>query len=248
MLYTSKQYLQNTMEIDADIAAFFVDRPVPVDNLYWKDRYLYVAKGTGFLFIPLYFDLMYRAGLSKDILLQEEFVGLTEQILHSAAMQEHEMISFEEHMHNCKTLLQNKAVNASLFNDLLQYFSNRSVPYQYLGTFSTALNRGDTYLFALCSLDIPDCLTQKLVEMWYILIPSFLLMDDVMDLEEDKRRGEENSIFDFGVGSTGVCKAIAYLKDQFNKLKELNPLLGAYFERSLHRKQQTPYILSLLNQ
>ena len=236
------------MGVDADIAAFFVDRPVPADNLYWKERYLYVAKGTGFLFIPLYFDLMYKAGLSKDIILREEFVRLTEQILHSAAMLEYEMISFEEHVYNCKNLLENKVVNVNLFADLLQYFSNRAVPYHYLGTFSIALNRGDTYLFSLCSLGVPDCLAQKLVEIWYILIPSFLLMDDVMDLEEDKRRGEENSILDFGTGSTGVREAIAYLSDKFDQLKGLNPLLGAYFERSLQRKQQTPYILSLLNQ
>ena len=148
------------MGVDADIAAFFVDRPVPADNLYWKERYLYVAKGTGFLFIPLYFDLMYRAGLSKDMILQEEFVRLTEHILHSAAMQEHEMISFEEHVYNCKNMLKNRVVDVNLFTDLLQYFSNRVVPYNYLGTFSIALNRGDTYLFALCSLDIPDCLTR----------------------------------------------------------------------------------------
>lgn len=248
MLYTSKQYLHNKMGVDEEIAAFFVDRTVPADNLYWKGRYLYVAKGTGFLFIPLYFDLMYRAGLPKETLLQEEFVGLTEKILHSATMQELEIIGFEEHVHNCKKLLENKVVNLNLFTDLSLYFSNKAVPYNYLGTFSTALNRGDTYLFALCSLHIPDYMMHKLVELWYILIPSFLLMDDVMDLEEDKQKGEENSIRDFGEGSTGVHNAIAFLSDKFNKLKAINPLLGDYFERSLHRKMQTPYIMSLLNQ
>ncbi|MBE7169988.1 MAG: hypothetical protein INR73_05320 [Williamsia sp.] len=248
MLYTSKQYLQNRMGVDAEIAAFFVDRPVPPDNLYWKDRYLYVSKGTGFLFIPLYFDLMYRAGVSKEALLQEEFVVLTEKILHSAAMHEYEMISLEEHVDNCKVLLTDKVANLNLYTDLSLYFSNHAVPYNYLGTFSSALNRGDTYLFALCSLAVPDYLVQRLVAIWYILIPSFLLMDDVMDLEEDNRKGEENSIRDFGAGSTGVRNAIAFLTEKFTRLKELNPLLGAFFERSLQRKEQTPYILSLLNQ
>lgn len=248
MLYTSKHYLQNTMGVDADIAAFFVDRKVPAENLYWKDRYLYVAKGTGYLFIPLYFDLMYRAGLGKDMLLTEEFVGLTESILHSAAMQEYEMINFDEHVYNCKNLLKNKVANLNLFTDLEQYFSNKAVPYNYLGTFSTALNRGDTYLFALCSLPVSDGLTHELVNIWYVLIPSFLLMDDIMDLEEDKRRGEENSIDDFGHGCEGVKRAIAFLTEKFSTLKALNPLLGAYFERSLQRKMQTAYVLSLLNQ
>lgn len=248
MLYTSKHYLQNTMGVDADIAAFFVDRKVPVENLYWKGRYLYVAKGTGYLFIPLYFDLMYRAGLSKELLLNEEFVGLTESILHSAAMHECKMISLEEHVYNCKSMLVNKVANLNLFSDLTQYFSNRAEPYNYLGTFSAALNRGDTYLFALCSLHISNCLTHKLVEIWYVLIPSFLLMDDIMDLEKDKRKGEENSISDFGPGREGVKNAIAFLTRKFNTLKSLNPLLGAYFEGSLQRKMQTAYVMSLLNQ
>lgn len=247
MLYTSKQYLQNTMGVEADIAAFFVDRTVPVNNLYWKDRYLYVSKGTGFLFIPLLFDLMFKAGLSKEMILEEEFVHLTENILHSAALHEHEMISFEQHVNNCIALLNNKVVNLNLFTDLVQYFSNRALPYNYLGTFSTALNRGDTYLFALCSLNIPLYLTPRIVELWYMLIPSFLLMDDIMDLEDDKKKNEENSINDFGAGNTGVQNAISFLTDKFRKLKDINDKLGSYFERSLQRKVETPYLRSLLN-
>ena len=248
MLYTSKQYLQNAMGVDADIAAFFVDRNVPANNLYWQNRYLYVAKGTGYLFIPLYFDLMYKAGVEKEMILDEEFVLLMENILHSAAMHEHETISLDEHVQNCITLLHNKVVNLNLYSDLTQYFGNKAVPYNYLGTFSKALNRGDTYLFSLCSLNLPDYLTQKVVELWYVLIPSFLLMDDIMDLEEDKQKNEENSINDFGQGNVGVRNAIGFLTEKFRKLKNMNIPLGQYFERSLERKIKTPYIISLLNQ
>lgn len=248
MLYTSKQYLQNTMGVDADIAAFFVDRNIPAHNLYWKDRYLYVAKGTGYLFIPLFFDLMYKAGLSKGTILNEEFVKLTENILDSAARHELDMISFDEHVNNCRELLNNKVVNLNLFTDLTQYFSNKALPYNYLGTFSTALNRGDTYLFALCSLNIPLYLTPKIIELWYILIPSFLLMDDIMDLEEDRKKNDENSINDFGAGNTGVSNAISFLTNKFKKLKDVNSLLGEYFEKSLQRKLNTRYLKFLLNQ
>lgn len=248
MLYTSKQYLQNTMGVDAEVAAFFVDRHVPVQNMYWKDKYLYVSKGTGFLFIPLFFDLMYKAGLTKETVLDEDFVRLTEAILHSAALHEHEMISFEAHLNNCKELIANKVVNLNLYTDLLEYFGNDSLPYNYLGTFSKALNRGDTYLFALCSLNIPLHLTHKIVELWYILIPSFLLMDDIMDLEKDRTKNEENSINDFGPQGRGVRNAINFLTDRFAKLKGVNGKLGSYFEGSLQRKLETPYLISILNQ
>ena len=247
MLYTSKQYLQNAMGVEAEIAAFFVDRNVPAQNMYWKDKYLYVAKGTGFLFIPLFYDLMYRVGLTKDIVLDEDFVRLTENILHSAALHEYELIGFDEHLNNCRELLANKVVNLNLYTDLLQYFGNDSLPYNYLGTFSKALNRGDTYLFALCSLNIPLHLTHKIVELWYILVPSFLLMDDIMDLEKDRIKNEENSINDFGSKERGVSNAISFLADRFAKLKGVNGKLGAYFEGSLQRKLETPYLKSLLN-
>src|SRR5215207_3083237 len=118
-MFISKQHLQQNLGIDADIAAFFVDRKIPENNLYWKNRYLYIAGGTGYLFIPVFFDLQYRSGLPHDVLFEEVYVQLIEGILHSAAMHEMQQIRFPEHINNCKGLLQDKIRNRPLYDDLI---------------------------------------------------------------------------------------------------------------------------------
>lgn len=246
-MFTSKKYLQNNLGVDADIAAFFVDRKVPENNLYWKERLLYVAKGTGYLFIPLFFDLKYKCGVSKQYLLHEDYVQLMEEILNSAAMHEFEQISFHEHIENCRFLMSGKVKNTLLYADLLEYLSDEDLkPVKNIGTPSKALNRGDTFLFTLCFLELPDNVVNQILEEWYALVPSFLLMDDIMDLKEDRERNEENAINDFGQGANGVEKAIDYLKIKFNHLKSVNVQLSEYFERSLQQKLQSPYMQFLL--
>lgn len=246
-MFTSKQHLQRDLGVDADIAAFFVDRKVPEDNLYWRERLLYVAKGTGYLSIPLFYDLQYKCGVNKENLLNEESVQLMEKILNSVAIYEYERINFEEHIKNCKEIIRGKIKNLELYSQLLEYFSNEDLkPVKNLGTHSKALNRGDTFLFSLCYHGLPQNITDRILEGWYALIPSFLLMDDIMDLKQDREKKEENSINDFGQGNLGVEKAIDFLRIKFIKLKSINILLGEYFERSLERKLQTPYMQFIL--
>jgi hypothetical protein len=246
-MFTSKKFLSDTMGVDPEIAAFFVDRKVPADNLYWAERLLYVAKGTGFLFIPLFFDLQYRSGVDKTVLLSGPYVGLMEGILDSAARYEREQQDFETHLSVCMDLVAGKIANRALYDDLLFYFRQNGLrPYKMLGTPSMALNRGDTLLFLLCYLAPGKADIGEIVRDWYALVPSFLLMDDVMDLEEDKARGEENSIGDFGEGGEGVRNAIAYLYENFARLRSVNEKLGVYFEDSLQEKLETPYLQFLL--
>src|ERR1044072_972055 len=144
-MFTSKEHLHFNLGVDLEIAAFFVDRKVPSDNMYWKNRYLYVAGGTGFLFIPLFFDLQFRMGIDKKLVLDETYIQLMEDVLDSAARYEFEQISFEEHIRNCRQLMKNKIKNENLYNDLVNYFTNEDLkPYKNIGPFSKALNRGDS--------------------------------------------------------------------------------------------------------
>jgi hypothetical protein len=247
-MFTSKEHLHFNLGVDMEIAAFFVDRKVPSNNMYWKNRYLYVAGGTGFLFIPLFFDLQYRMGVDKRHILDENYIQLMEDVLDSAARYEFEQISFEEHIRSCMQLMKNKIKNESLYNDLVTYFKNENLePYKNIGTFSKALNRGDSFLFSLCFLDLPKHITDSIIEKWYALVPSFLLMDDIMDLKVDKEQQQENSISDFGEGNAGVESAIDFLRAKFAQLKSANNMLGAFFENSLERKLHSPYLQSILN-
>ena len=247
-MFVSKEHLNYNLGVDPEIAAFFVNRKVPVNNSYWKGRLLYVSRGTGYIFIPLFFDLQYKCGVSREEVLSEEYVQVMEKILHSAALHEFELISFNEHIDNCKEILNNKVNNEQLYVDLLEYFKNEDlVPFKNLGTTSKALNRGDTFLFSLCYPRFSKQLTDKIVREWYALVPSFLLMDDIMDLKEDQEKNQENSIADFGNGNLGVQLAIEFLRKKFAELKRVNDKLGLYFESSLERKLQTPYLQSILN-
>ena len=149
---------------------------------------------------------------------------------------------------NVKLLVSPYIKNQGLFEDLCGYFDNQELrPYKYLGTFSRPLNRADTYLFTLTMLEATPAQLEKMIDQWYALIPSFLLMDDLTDLHEDSEKNEENSVTDFGEGSEGVEKAIGYLRLKSTYLKSVNPQLGEFFERSLDRKLHTPYMQSILN-
>jgi hypothetical protein len=247
-MFTSKEYLHTTLGVDLEIATYFVDRKLPAENRYWKGRYLYVASGTGYLFIPLFFDLQFKIGIPKSQLLSPLYVSTCEAILHSAALYEFNEIDFEQHIKNCKLLVSPYIKDKSLFNDLAHFFISEELkPYKYLGTFSKALNRADSFLYALTTLSLSASTLEKVINQWYALIPSFLLMDDITDFAEDREKNEENSVNDFGQGSRGLELAIEYLRLKFIYLKSLNPLLGAYFENSLEKKLHSGYMQSILN-
>lgn len=247
-MFTSKNHLHQNMGVNIDIAAFFVDRKVPANNSYWKGRLLYVSGGTGYLFIPLFFDLQNKCGANLEQVLEEEYIRLMEFILDSAAMYEFKQIDFSTHIDNCKRILKNRVKNKILFNDLVEYFSDDSLKaYKNLGTSSKALNRGDTFLFVLCYLDLPEETTKNIIEKWYALVPSFLLMDDIMDLRDDQEKNEENAVSDFGAGAKGIENALEFLRIKFGQLKTVNQQLGNFFEISLKRKMETPYMQSILN-
>ncbi len=247
-MFTSKEHLHYNLGVDESIAKYFVDRKVPENNRYWKGRYLYVAGGTGYLFIPLFFDLQFKCGVDREYIMNEEYVKLMEEVLNSAALHEFGEINFQEHLANCKTIMENRIRNYSLYDDLLAYFDDEQLTqYKNLGTLSKALNRADTLLFSVCFLEIDKQVTDQILKNWYALVPSFLLMDDVSDLHDDKKNNEENSIDDFGSGSEGVKNAIQFLRNKFNQLTIYNSKLGLYFQNSLEKKVHTPYMQSLLN-
>jgi hypothetical protein len=245
-MFTSKKQLIDAMGVNPEIAAFFVDRKVPADNLYWKGRLLYVSRGTGYLFIPLYFDLMFKSGLPLASVLDDSFVRLAEDILHSAAQWEHTHIEREEHITTCRRLLEGRIHHVDLFDSLNTYFSQPTLsPLSNLGTASPALNRGDSLLYQLCSLPV-DVDWKLMVSHWYSLVPSFLLMDDVMDLHADVEAGEENAIADFGEGKQGLMNAFAFLKKNFENIAQFNPVLATYFQQAFNSKMASPYIIELL--
>lgn len=247
-MFTSKNELVESMGVDPEIAAFFVDRKVPAGNLYWKGRYLYVARGTGYLFIPLFFDLQLKAGVPRGILLNEDYVQTMEQILHIAAQYEFGEKDFATHIQEIEKLVAPILLNHSFFEELQAYFSQQNLVRKgRIGTENPALNRGDAFLYLLATIQIPEPVLAVVLYSWYNLVPSFLLLDDIMDFQEDRQNQEENSLSFYGYHADGIKKAIAAAKQNFQELKKLNPTLCEFFETALDKKIQTPYFQHILN-
>jgi hypothetical protein len=247
-MFTSKKELSDSMGVDPEIAAFFVDRKVPVDNAYWKGRYLYVARGTGYLFIPLFFDLQLKAGVSKNILLDEKYVKLMESILDKAALYELGQLDFNGHIRQIDELVLGKIRQPELLNNLNEYFSHQPlVPLKNIGTENPALNRGDALLYLLTTLPVPEDIIERIIEYWYLLVPTFLFMDDLMDLHEDQDKNEENALSMYGYNSKGVRAAMNDIEEKFRKLENINMALGKHLRNSLDVKKKSSYFQTILN-
>ncbi|KIC89387.1 hypothetical protein [Flavihumibacter sp. ZG627] len=247
-MFTSKQQLIGGMGVDPEIAAFFVDRNVPKDNRYWKGRYLYIARGTGYLFIPLFFDLQFRAGMAKEDILDPSYVSIMEKILDYAAKFEFGEISFTDQIAAIQTMIEPLAKHTWLMNDLREYFKVEPLKATgNLGLENSALNRGDALLYLLCVNQAPTDLIKKVIGYWYLLVPSFLLLDDIMDFNEDRKHQEENALSYYGYDAAGVIKAIETVERNFKSLEDINPLLGEFFQSTLEHKKKTPYFQHILN-
>jgi hypothetical protein len=221
------------MGIDEKIARFFVDRKVPSDNIFWKNRLLYVGRGNGYISIPVYYDLLYRLGVPHQTLLAEDHLKLMEQIMHYAILVEFEKISFYQQLQEIKGVLSGRIKNEKFYNELLTYLEQPSLkPSGKLGMPIPSLNRADVFLFVLCDFILTDQQLEHAIAYWYALHTSYLLMDDIYDYKMDKQEREENSVIELGDGKTGFDRAFEMLRRNAEIIRSANPVLADYFEES----------------
>jgi hypothetical protein len=226
-MFMSVGQLETQMGVDKTIGRFFVDRIPPVNNNYWSKKLLYVSFGSGYLFIPVYYDILYRIGISKEALLNESHIIFMERIMHFAQLQESNEISKEEEQNLIRASIKDRIQN-KLFYEFLCKYLDQSIrrPVNFIGTHYPALNRADAFLFIICDLPVSEVQLQQALRYWYALIPSYLILDDIRDYMDDIEKGEENGIIDLGVGRNGFEKAFEILKNNSKILSEVNPLLA----------------------
>lgn len=87
-MFLTKHDLKLSYGVDLEIGACYVDRKIPEGNLYWKDRTIYLPGAPGYIFIPIFADLLFRQ-VQKEDLLKDQQLCIAENILHSAALLEH---------------------------------------------------------------------------------------------------------------------------------------------------------------
>lgn len=235
-MFLTKDDLKLSYGVDLTIGKAYVDRGVPKDNLYWKGRTIYVPGASGYIFMPIFSDLLRRSGASVSSLLSESFFAINESILHSAALLEHQQIDWSLHIQECIYAVAPHVTRVNLFEELKQYLLAQKpvkTTASRLGTDFPSLNRADSYLLSLACITDEAFDEQKALDGWYAMITYFLLMDDLADIRDDLLSGEENAIVDAGLNKDGISKIESMMNAGIDKLNTINPVLSNRIE---HKK------------
>lgn len=226
-MFLSKHHLTGNFGVAPEIAAFYVDKKVPEGNLYWKGKLLYLRHNPGYLFIPLFCDVLYRIGVPLEQLISDPFVALFEDVLHSAAREEFGETDEKAHLTYCYEKAKGHGDNSQWLELMEGHFvqQNAALPHQ---PDAMALRRADAFLFALNALTIPEGKEELVCKYWFALISFFLLMDDIDDYAKDKRNNDQNTLLEWGDDSEAVDKVNRLLEEDIHVLNEINPKLSAY--------------------
>jgi len=227
-MFLSKQQLSQNFGIDPEIAAFFVDRPVPQNNMYWKDKLLYMRHKPGYLFIPLFTDLLLRLGIPKENLLGNTFVQGFEKILDGAAREEFGMLEEAAHVRGSYQVLRSEPGADAQWLDLMErHFILRTerLPSQ---PSADALCRADSFLLALALLPLDGIDREQVFRLWYSLVGFFLLLDDIEDFEKDTEAGDENALIQWGSGEKAAVEAEKHIDESIANLETISPKMARY--------------------
>jgi hypothetical protein len=229
-MFISAYQLKHEMGVDLSIANFFVDRPVPGNNSFWKGRLLYIGFGNGYVSIPVYYDLLLRTGLPLEILLSEAHIQFMERLMHYAILQERTQISRLEELEAIRGLLNGRVKNIDRYQALNRYLDQGILkPQGPLGLDLPALNRADVFLYILCDLPLTEKQWELAIRYWYALHPTYLIMDDLRDYEKDRESGEDNVVLEWGDGAIGFQRALDSIRSNCETMKEVNPVLAEFF-------------------
>jgi hypothetical protein len=246
MVITSR-ILQDHLGVDPAIADYFANqRPVPQNNLFWKDKRIYLSAGFGFLTIPFAFDLMYKKGIPLDWLLEEAHVSRMESGYDFLKKYENEVIGFDAFIECCSGLLKDNIKQAHLANDLFALFKNESPKYFEFETCYKALARSDFFLFTLVDLAVTDEWVRSFLPFWYAVARPILLLDDFRDLEEDRKNGEENTIIELGDDRNAVKQAIALCQSDLQQLSLINAPLSEFIGGLMNDAMQYEPVKTML--
>jgi hypothetical protein len=233
-MFISVKHLHENLGVNETIARFFVDRKVPENNVFWKEKLLYVGRGNGFVNIPVYYDILFRIGIPVEVLLEEEHIRRMERIMHFAIQVEREQISFAEQLEKISGLMQDSIQHIGFYEELMRYLMQEKIrPMGRLGIQPPALSRADVFLFILCDLPITDDQLSSALRYWYALHPTYLLMDDICDYKKDKENNEENAVMELGEGGIGFEKAFEIIERNILELETINPSLANSMQSQL---------------
>ncbi len=228
-MFFTKDDLKLAYGVDLDIAEAYVNRAIPKENLYWKNRSIYIPPAPGYFFMPIYSDILLRCGAEKEFILSEVFLALNESILHSAALLEHNEIDWATHVSQSIHCASSMVTRPILFSEITQYLSQpvlRKQGNSLLGTRFPSLNRADSYLLSITSIPSDNFDEAKAIRAWYALMTYFLIQDDLADIKDDLKKNEENVLIDAGLNDAGLQVVTEMINQSHDALLSINPILS----------------------
>jgi len=163
-----------------------------------------------------------------------------EQVMHYAILHERNEISIAEELASIRRLLHGRVKDIEYYTELNNYLNQpKLTPLGAFGLTSPSLNRADVFLYTLCDLPLSKLQWEKAIRYWYALHPTYLIMDDIADLEKDRENKEDNVVIDLGGGAEAIERAFEMYRKNCACLEELNPVLSAYLlgeEEKLRRR------------
>ena len=244
-MFISTDYLAINYGVDDKIARFFVDREPPANNLYWHNKLLYLRPGAGYIFIPLIVDLLYKSGLNRDELLGQEFLSIMEQTGHISALEETNQIDVAAAIDQCAVLVKDGCKDESWYREVLTYLKGEDNSITQLTTPFKALHRGDVFLFSLCALHFPQEKKKQIVQQWFALISTLLLLDDADDAEADMKSGDENAFLEQGLNQANIDLAQQLVDQNFDTISLLNKTMARQLQTQIKKMLDKP--IALLN-
>lgn len=246
-MFISSSFLEINYGVDDKIARFFVDREPPEENLYWKDKLLYLRPAPGYLFIPLIVDLLFRLKIDRTELLSDPFIGTMEQIGHFSALEETGQITEDEAIETSLRLVENDTKNEHWHHNLVNYFHNKKESFLWkLCAPFQALRRGDLFLFSLNVLSFDAEMNEKIAEQWFALIGVLLLMDDFEDIEVDKQTGDKNAFIESGLNAEGFGKIKELAAKSLSTISSLNPAMALQLQYQFRDHIESKFALLLV--
>jgi hypothetical protein len=237
-MFLTKDDLKLSYGVDLFIGETYINRAVPTDNLYWKNRRIYIPGAPGYFFMPIFADMLVRLGAEKSAILSEQQLRLNEIILHHAARFEHGQCSWLEQVDEILREAVPYVKQLPFLNQLRTYLL-QPVPLQLsgsnLGTPFPALNRADCFLVSLTSIKNRRFNLQLAIAGWYALMTYLLLLDDLSDLREDIRNGEDNVILDAQNDPERRRTIESMIQQSIDVMRVINPVLA---NRIDHRMSQ----------
>lgn len=249
-MFLSKDDLKLAYGVDLDIGSSYVNRNVPDANLYWHQRKVYIPESPGYYFMPIFSDLLFRHGISKNDLLKNDTFIVAESILHAAAQLEYQKLTWKEHISQIKLAIQPYILNDSLFDEIQAYLdvADRPQCQGRLGTTFPSLNRADSYLFVLACLPQQGFDVDGAIKSWYGLMTYFLILDDLVDIKDDLKNREENTFIEAGFDELGIKRIEQMITASHDVLLHVNPVLANRIDHKRKTMDLTQLIRSILSE